>query len=169
MARAAKALVIIVAVLIVGAIILTVRTPSRIIGHYSGPVGCLRTINTAEITYASTYPQIGFSPSLAWLGGTSSGTPSEQQSGLIDDNLRSGLKSGYRFTLAVMRDEKSGLNVAYAAHADPYPGLKYEIEPRNLWERIFPPKLRHYYTDQSGVIRYEKDREANASSPELGR
>jgi hypothetical protein len=169
MPRIVKFLIIAAAVVIVGAIILTAPTPSLIIGDYTGPVGCLREINTAEITYQATFPKTGFSPNLWSLGGSTAADfqPNEQNAGLVDSNLRSGLKSGYRFTVSVTRDEKSGLNVAYAAHADPDPGLKYEIEPRNLWERIFPPKLRHYYTDQSGIIRYERGREANANSPML--
>jgi hypothetical protein len=60
-------------------------------------VGSLRTINTAEITYASTYNH-GYSSSLATLGpGTEGSPPVESAAGLIDEVLapeQRGLEQG---------------------------------------------------------------------------
>jgi hypothetical protein len=172
MARVGKVLGIVVAVLIVAFFsMIQFASPCRRKDGYSG----LRTINTAETSYASTYPKIGFSPSLVALGGTSTGAPSEQQAGLIPADMASGKFVEYRFTYSVTRDEKSGTNVGYAIHADPDPDVKPKPrarEPHNLWELIFRPKPQleprpYLYIDQSGVVRQETDHEANASSPVL--
>jgi hypothetical protein len=70
----------------------------------------LRTINTAAVTYATTY-NVGYPPSLAALGPPKTGNPnastseivkaeSAQAAGLIDEVLASGTVFGYRFTYA---------------------------------------------------------------------
>jgi len=59
----------------------------------------MRTINTGEVTYNSTYPTIGFSANLLSLGGpaASACTPSSSSACLIDNVLSAGTKSGYNF------------------------------------------------------------------------
>src|SRR3954470_9847628 len=58
--------------------------------------GSLHTIITAQETYKSTYPKIGYACRLEQLGGKG-GSP--EQSGLIDTVLASGRKSGYIYSL----------------------------------------------------------------------
>jgi hypothetical protein len=130
-------------------------------------VSGVRTIGTAEITYTSTYPKIGFSPSLGALGsgGTDCHQPNEQHACLIDDVLASGVKSGYRYRYAPAPPETGSVVIGFTIHADPY-----EEKP-NWLERLFgvEPQAgqRHFFSDQSGVIRFEKDREAGPQSPPL--
>ena len=60
----------------------------------------IRSINTAEITYNSTYPTVGFAASLAVLGGATPCTPTSTTACLLDSVLTGGKKSGYNFTEA---------------------------------------------------------------------
>jgi len=86
-------------ILIIAAIAIPNLLRSRIAANESSAVGSVRTINTAQFTYASTYSNVGFTCSLAELNGA--GPPySEKSAGLIDSVLASGMKSGYRITLS---------------------------------------------------------------------
>jgi len=60
----------------------------------------MRTILTAEVTYFSSYPQVGFSCTLSDLDGFGAGQPNEHQAMLINSGLASGKRFGYVFTLA---------------------------------------------------------------------
>jgi len=126
-----------------------VRT--RIAPNQSG-VGSLRTLNTAAITYASTYDK-GFPPSIAALGPPAAGrTPDADHAELVDEVFLSGKKSGYIFTYSAGERDAQGVIYTYAIHADPIMSSTGQI---------------HYFTDQSGVIRQEIDRPANAQSPPI--
>jgi len=122
-----------------------------------GPVSMLRTINTAEITYSTTY-DYGFSPTLAALGCPKDATsanfkPSEKEAGLIDPILAAGTIVCYRFSYIPRPVDSSGKISTYMVHADP-------AEP-------CAHSKMHYFTDQTRVIRSEKDMEAYASSPPI--
>lgn len=115
-------------------------------------VGSLRTLNTAEFTYAATYPH-GFSPSLSSLAPQpdEKNPPSEWAAGLIDRVLASGQKSGYRFVYSAgLRNEKGRIN-AYA-----------------IWANPIQAGMPCYYTDQTGVIRQNSSRPASATDPPVG-
>jgi hypothetical protein len=63
-------------------------------------VNAARTIATAEITYAATYPARGFTCRLTDLGGGAyGGDPAPNRAMLIDDQLASGERGEYQFTL----------------------------------------------------------------------
>lgn len=66
----------------------------------SGAVASLRTILTAELAYATTYPVRGYTCFLSELDGFGQGTPNEHQAMLIESRLASGKKNGYVFTVA---------------------------------------------------------------------
>ena len=56
-------------------------------------VGCIRSINTAEVYYAKEYKK-GFSPTLAALGVSAQGVkPSAAAAGLLDNSLTGGTKA----------------------------------------------------------------------------
>jgi hypothetical protein len=104
-------------------------------------VGSLRTLNTANVTYASTY-DLGFAPSIQALGGEGK-EPTPEHALLIDPVLASGDKNGY-----VFRYERSGQDT-YTITARPKPG---SVSGK-----------RSFFTDESGVIRFtEEDRSATA-------
>src|SRR5260221_10671844 len=98
-------LIVVAIILILAAIAIPNLLRSRMAANESSAVGSLRTINTAEVTYSTTYPTQGFA-SLAGLGGaaatcaTATGATSTAAC-LIDDVLAStAVKSGYAFTAA---------------------------------------------------------------------
>jgi hypothetical protein len=117
---------------------------ARLNSNESSAAGNIRTLNTSLVTYASTYPDIGFATSLGALGGEG-GSPNH--AGLIDAVLASGEKSGYRFSL---RGESN----------------EYEIVARPI--RFGETGTKSFFTDQSGVIRFtEENRAATASDQPL--
>src|SRR4051812_14993355 len=86
-------LIVVAIILIIAAIAIPNLLRSRIAANEASAVGSIRTINTSEVTYASTYPNQGFA-TLANLGGAGG---SSTGAGLIDSVLASGTKSGYVF------------------------------------------------------------------------
>ena len=61
-------LIVVAIILIIAAIAIPNLLRSRIAANESSAVGSLRTINTAEVTYNSTFPTMGFAPDLYTLG-----------------------------------------------------------------------------------------------------
>ena len=60
----------------------------------------LSAIAQAELQYNSTYPQLGFTCSIAELGGDpKSGAPTAQSAQLLQSDLATGSKAGYTFTI----------------------------------------------------------------------
>lgn len=104
-------------------------------------MGSLRTINTAEITYASTYDG-GYSPDLASLGPGRAGPPSASAAGLIDGELATGRKSGYIFTYTPGQRDPKGRIASYTATACP---ITYDRDRRGF--------RTSFFTDETGIIR----------------
>jgi hypothetical protein len=63
-------------------------------------VAAMRSIITAEVTYFSSYPRVGYSCTLSDLDGFGGGAPNEHQAMLINSGLASGKRYGYVFTLS---------------------------------------------------------------------
>jgi hypothetical protein len=132
---------------------LIARDPRSLQPTYSSnAVGALRTINTAEITYASTYGR-GFAPTLAALGPPAGNAQtSAAAADLIDDVLAHGEKRGYTYAYRPGPRDAKGEITTYTVSARP---LKYG-----------EPNARSYFTDESGVIRQTTDdRPATAQDP----
>jgi type IV pilus assembly protein PilA len=91
-------LIVVAIILIIAAIAIPNLLRARMAANESSAVASVRTINTAMITYSSTYPTIGFATALSNLGGTAPCTPSSTNGCLIDSVLSGGTKSGYSFT-----------------------------------------------------------------------
>jgi prepilin-type N-terminal cleavage/methylation domain-containing protein len=90
-------LIVVAIILIIAAIAIPSLLRARMAANESSAVGSIRTINTAMITYNSTYPTVGFAANLATLGGTAPCTPLSTNACLIDSVLSAGAKSGYTF------------------------------------------------------------------------
>jgi type IV pilus assembly protein PilA len=131
-------LIVVAIILIIAAIAIPNLLRSRIAANQASAVGSLRTLNTAEITYSSTY-NTGFTATLGYLApnGTSP-TPASTAAGLIDSVLASGTKSGYSFTYSPGATDTTGRINTYAFTAVPISSST---------------GTNYYYTDQSGVIR----------------
>jgi type IV pilus assembly protein PilA len=95
-------LIVVAIILIIAAIAIPNLLRARIASNESAAVGALRTLNTSQISYNSTYPSIGFASSLAALsqGDSTCSPPDSGGACLIDSALASGTKSGYSFSLS---------------------------------------------------------------------
>jgi len=69
-------------------------------GNDTSVVAAMRTILTAEITYATSYPTVGYTCSLSSLDGFGGGEPNEHQAMLINSGLASGKRYGFVFILS---------------------------------------------------------------------
>jgi len=113
-------LIVVAIILIIAAIAIPNLLRARMAANESSAVASLRTINTAEITYNSTYPTVGFSPNLVALGGAlgAACVPSSTTACLIDavlandGNPAGSGKSGYLFTTGT-GTVAGGVNVGY--------------------------------------------------------
>src|SRR5579863_1509380 len=86
-------LIVVAIILIIAAIAIPNLLRSRIAANQASAVGSLRTLNTAEITYSSTY-NVGFTYSLGYLAPPAgNANPTSTAAGLIDSVLASGSKS----------------------------------------------------------------------------
>jgi len=138
-------LIVVAIILIIAAIAIPNLLRSRMAANEASAVGSLRTINTACVTYSSTYG-IGFPTALHDLG--TSGAATSTSADLIDNVLAGGVKSGYAFSYAFTA-AVSGVVPAYAVNASP-------LSPGQTGQRYF-------YTDQSGVIRFNISAAASAT------
>ena len=128
-------------ILIIAAIAIPNLLRSRIAANEASAVGSLRTLNTAEITYNTTYPGVGFACSLTNLGPPTSGSATSSTAGLIDANLAAGVKSGYSFVLDNSSCTGSGTPTTF------YGVTSVPVSPNITGQRSF-------CTDPSGVIQY---------------
>src|ERR1700687_5013843 len=93
-------LIVVAIILIIAAIAIPNLMRSRMAANEASAVGSLRTINTAEVTYSTTYGT-GFAP-LANLGGVALPCAAAAATAcLIDPVLTGGVKSGYTMTTSV--------------------------------------------------------------------
>jgi type IV pilus assembly protein PilA len=90
-------LIVVAIILIIAAIAIPNLLRARMAANESSAVASIRTINTAMITYNSTYPTVGFAANLTTLGGVAPCTPTSTTACLIDSVLAAGVKSGYNF------------------------------------------------------------------------
>ena len=99
-------LIVVAIILIIAAIAIPNLLRARMAANESSAVGSIRTANTAEITYNSTYPTVGFATALSNLGGAAGAacTPSSATACLLDSvlanngNPTGSGKSGYSFS-----------------------------------------------------------------------
>jgi type IV pilus assembly protein PilA len=136
-------LIVVAIILIIAAIAIPNLLRSRIAANEASAVGSLRTLNTAEITYNTTYPTVGFTNLAAMGPTTGGGSATSAAAGLIDANLASGTKSGYTFT--AVADTTSTPSASYESTAAP-------VTEGTTGQRYF-------CSDSSGVIQF------NASAP----
>ena len=97
-------------ILIIAAIAIPNLLRARIAANESSAVAAVRKINAAEVTYANSHADIGFTCALSDLLGE----------GLIDASLASGTQSGYVIALqACALDPPGGPNARYQVVAYP--------------------------------------------------
>jgi type IV pilus assembly protein PilA len=139
-------LIVVAIILIIAAIAIPNLMRSKMAANEASAVGSLRTINTSSVAFDTTYGQ--FPNALSDLGPvTGGGTPTSTSADLIDAVLASTNKSGYIFTFA-----PGASNTTYTIKADPVSASTGQ---------------RHFYTDQSGVIRVNTTTAATSTDSPL--
>jgi prepilin-type N-terminal cleavage/methylation domain-containing protein len=112
-------LIVVAIILIIASIAIPNLLRARMSANEASAVEGVRTINTVQITYISSYPAVGFASTLAALGGTSCAPPTATSACLIDSQLASGTKSGYTFTLAGIEGTPGGTYQVIASPTNP--------------------------------------------------
>jgi type II secretory pathway pseudopilin PulG len=155
-------------ILIIAAIAIPNLLRARTAANEASAAGSLRTINSADILYLSTYDN-GYAPALETLDGGSAGVADCNHAQLIDTRLATGLKNGYRFSYAPVFENyqaQSRVSPEAAAKGCITPGVsKYTVHADPVVRGT--TGQRSFFTDQSGVIRWEMEGEASADSPPL--
>jgi type IV pilus assembly protein PilA len=90
-------LIVVAIILVMAAIAVPNYLRSRMAANESSAAQSLRTINTAAVSYGTTYPELGFPPTLASLGGATPCTAGAGSACLLDSVLSAGVKAGYQF------------------------------------------------------------------------
>jgi type IV pilus assembly protein PilA len=144
-------LIVVAIILIIAAIAIPNLLRARISANEASAVSSLRTMITACITYNSTYGQ--YPPAVSDLGPVASGSvPTSTSADLLDSVLApsSGVPthSGYNFTYAAGTG-----NYSYTVNADPV--------------TVNQTGVRHFFTDASGVIRFNATQTAAVTDSPL--
>ena len=141
-------LIVVTIILIIAAFAIPRFTGATIPAHEASAIASIKAINESEMIFASSHPDIGFSPDLATLGAST-------QSGgaaVIDTNLASGRKSGYTFTYTP-GEKVNGAIRSYTITAVP--------------DQVGTTGTRRLYSDETGDVHYNGSGPADASSPTL--
>jgi len=101
-------LIVVAIILIIAAIAIPNLLRARIAANESSAASTIRTVNTAQITYQSSYPTVGYASSLPVLGPSAAGActaPTSTNACLVDyavsqATTASKPKSGYYFNMA---------------------------------------------------------------------
>ncbi len=139
-------LLIVIAIIL---IIVTIAVPklnnARMNASETAAIGALRAIHEAEVQYYSTYGK--YATTLAELGPPTSGGPTPAAADLIQDDLASGTKGGYKFIV-------TATPTGYTINANP---VSFGSSGR-----------RTFYTDQSMAVHQNFGQDpAGPSSPTL--
>jgi type IV pilus assembly protein PilA len=152
-------LIVVAIILIIAAIAIPNLLRARIAANEGSAVSCMRTLNTAQFAYNSSFPTVGYATALANLGpsvpsGCAAAGPSQANACLIDWGLAqafaggaTGGKSGYVFGSAGI--SASGINSAFVTGASPQ---NYNISG-----------VRNFCATEDGVVRFNAG--ASGSTP----
>jgi type IV pilus assembly protein PilA len=142
-------LIVVAIILIISAIAIPNLLRSRMAANEAAAVGNLRTVNASCVAYSSNWG-IGYPVGLSNLGPAKPATAAAAD--LVDSTVAGGTKSGYLLTY-VSSAPNNGKIWTYTINANP----------------VVPGQTggRYFFTDQSGVIRYNSGGAATISSPPI--
>jgi prepilin-type N-terminal cleavage/methylation domain-containing protein len=140
-------LIVVAIILIIAAIAIPNLLRARIAANESSAVSSVRTINTAEVTYQTAYPTVGYAAQLADLGGPAAGcVPASTSACLIDNVLSTAApggagKSGYVFVAVGAAGAGGGaINQLYTVGASPV--------------QFNQTGVRNFCSNEDGVLRF---------------
>jgi hypothetical protein len=110
----------------------------------SSAAATLRTLNTALVTYITTYPQVGYPVSVAQMSGRESQQPSPDHAQLLDPAFLSGplIRNGYEFNYVLLN---TGTGTAGAEG-------RYRITAVPV--QYGKSTIKSFFTDQTCVLRF---------------
>jgi type IV pilus assembly protein PilA len=137
-------LIVVAIILIIASIAIPNFLRSKMASNEASAVSSLRTINTAEVAYFTTYSNQGYSVDLVSLGGAAPCAVATTAAACLIDNVLASAsvvpgKTGYVFTYAAVAGG-GGITTTYTVSGLP-------VTPGSSGQRGF-------YTDQTGVLRY---------------
>jgi type IV pilus assembly protein PilA len=142
-------LIVVAIILIIAAIAIPNLLRSRMAANESSAVGSVRTMNTAAITFNSTYGD-GFPPNITSIGTVVGTALSCQNAELIDSVLTTGSKSGYTFALIAGTVVVPAASVPAGCVAGFTDGYVVTAQPQT----VGTTGQRAFCSDASGVIRF---------------
>jgi len=139
-------LIVVAIILIIAAIAIPNLLRAKISANEASAVNTIKTINTEQISYQSSYPTVGYAPTVAALGPSASTgctTPNSTNACLIDwavaqATTAGNAKAGYYFAMGVTTT--SGSNLSYTVGAAP--------------AGFNQTGVRGFCSNDDGVIRY---------------
>jgi type IV pilus assembly protein PilA len=154
-------------VLIIAAIAIPNLLRAKMAANEASAIGSLGAIETAAITYSGKYGN-GYPPRLEDLGGMRGGGRSCDHAHLIYSVLASGQMSGYIFSYVptTTNGEQPALSAQAQRLGCTAPGgTGFEVHADPLTRGTTGE--RSFYTDQTGVIRFNMEAPATTDSPVL--
>ncbi len=136
-------LIVVAIILIIAAIAIPNFIHAKMAANESSAVSSIHAVNTAEITYSSMNPLIGYSVLLTDLGPAGAN--------YIDNVLAAGVKSGYTFNY--LQNAASVPSNGYTLNADPI--------TRGVTGQ------RSFYSDQQNVTHYNVTVPAGVGDPQI--
>jgi type IV pilus assembly protein PilA len=139
-------------ILIIAAIAIPNLLRARMAANEASAVGTLRTYNRAMVSYATQCQNNGFPASVTNLG---AGRGDCEGAELVDALLAApaAIKNGYRFFYSPGPADNLGHVISYTINADP------------ISENT--SGMRHFFMDESGVIRSSTGTPTSADSPPI--
>ena len=150
-------LIVVAIILIIAAIAIPNLLRSRMAANEASAVGSVRTVNTAAVTYNSTYNN-GYPSTLTEIGTTAATQPTCNAGMFVDSVLTGGSKSGYSFTMG-----------AGSAAVTAPPGCTTAGYVDGYYITAVPTSAgttgtRAFCSDQTGIIRFNLGGSATAAS-----
>lgn len=143
-------LLVVAVILIISAIAVPNFLRSRMRANEANAVAAIRMIHTSAVTYAMTYPDIGYPAQLTSMGGVNPCSASSTAACLIDNVVAQGVKDGYSY---VWTSDGLTPSVAFSLTGTP--------------QVVGSSGQRMFCTDQAGTVYYDPTGAGctNASQP----
>jgi len=111
-------LIVVAIILIIAAIAIPNLLRARMQANEASAVSSIHAVNTAQISYTTLFPTVGYAPSLLALGdgGTAPCAGTSDASCYLDANLASGTKSGYIFVYTQDSSLTPSLHYSFTAN-----------------------------------------------------
>ena len=149
-------LIVVAIILIIAAIAIPNLLRSRIAANEASATATMRTLNTSEVTYASTYNS-GFTDDLHMLGTPGSGQPTNNNADLVDPILAGNGPGGTATTFT-----KNGYAFTYSHTGQTYPQVSsYGVNGDPMARGS--SGQRSFFSDQSAVVRSNATAQASGS------